>query len=116
MPPRSMNEPPSVVQVPDWDADGRELRLGEVVVKRFRQPAELQELILTVFQEDNWTRRIDSPIHGDSERQAQDRLRDAVKRLNRQQNPLIRFRLDGRGQGVLWELRLPPPGPSEPRP
>jgi hypothetical protein len=93
--------------LPVWDADRRELRLGKLVVKRFRQPAENQELILAAFEEDGWPPRIDNPLASDGDTDAVDRLHDAVKKLNRQAKRLIRFRSDGRGTGVLWERAAP---------
>jgi hypothetical protein len=90
--------------VPAWDSARRELRLGKNVVKRFRQPAKNQETILAAFQEEGWPPRIDDPIPGD-DAHAKDRLRDAVKKLNRQAILLIHFLSDGKGQGVLWQIR-----------
>lgn len=90
---------------PNWDAKRRELRVNETVVKRFRQPAQNQELILAVFEEDGWPERIDDPLPPDPVRDAKERLHDVIKKLNRAQDvPLIRFRGDGTGTGVLWEL------------
>jgi hypothetical protein len=39
---------------PRWDPDRRELTLGQTVIKRFRVPARNQELLLSVFQEQDW--------------------------------------------------------------
>lgn len=90
---------------PIWDPERRELRVGEMVVKRFRQPAQNQELILTVFEEDGWPERIDDPLPPDPVRDPKERLHDVIKKLNRAQDvALIRFHGDGTGTGVLWEL------------
>jgi hypothetical protein len=98
---------------PFWDNDRRELRLGDVVVKRFRQPARNQETILAAFQEDGWPPHIDNPLPGNGDTDAIDRLHDAVKMLNRHTNRLLRFFSDGIGQGVLWKLVNPSdPGAS----
>jgi hypothetical protein len=96
--------PPTSSPLPSWDAARRRLCLGQVVVKRFRQPAKNQEAILAAFEEDGWPPRIDSPIPGGADENAHDRLHDAVKRLNRQSKRLIRFECDGAGEGVLWHL------------
>jgi len=90
---------------PAWDAERRELRLGLVMVKEFRQPAKNQETILAAFQEENWPPRIDDPLPGGDNRDARERLHNTVNRLNRQPVRMIRFLLDGTGQGILWELR-----------
>ena len=89
--------------MPIWDADRRELRLGDTVMKRFRQPARNQELILNAFQEDGWPPRIDNPLSGTGDIDALDRLHEAVKKLNRQTIRLLQFRSDGTGSGVLWQ-------------
>lgn len=89
---------------PTWDAELRELRLGSLVVKRFRVPAPAQELILTVFQEEGWPRRIDDPLPPSSEVAPKDRLHETIKSLNRNQRPLrIRFAGNGEACAVIWE-------------
>jgi hypothetical protein len=95
--------PPCSLQ-PVWDPLRRELRLGQFVLKRFRQPAKTQEAILAAFQEDGWPVRIDSPIPGGNDANAHDRLRDCVRRLNEQTEGLLCFESDGTGEGVLWRL------------
>jgi hypothetical protein len=90
---------------PSWDAGRRELRLGGRLVKRFRQPAGNQELILAGFQELGWPEVMDNPLPGPPAEQAE-HLRSAIKRLNgHQQTPLLRFRGDGTGKHVRWEPR-----------
>ena len=103
------------VDLPFWDAERRELRLGAILVKRFRQPARNQEMILAAFQEEGWPAHLDDPRPGGDNRDAPDRLRDTVKKLNRQANPLIRFLCDGTGQGIIWELRESPAAQERPR-
>jgi len=90
--------------LPVWDAARRELRLEQVVLKRFRQPAKNQEAILAAFQEEDWPPRIDSPIPGGNDENALERLHDAVRRLNHQINGLVRFECDGTGEGVMWRI------------
>jgi hypothetical protein len=98
---------------PFWDSDRRELRLGDIVVKRFRQPARNQETIVAAFQEDGWPRRIDNPLAGNGDTDAVDRMHDAVKMLNRYTHHVFRFFSDGLGEGVLWEMVYPSvPGAS----
>ena len=104
-----------IVIVPISSAELRELRLGLVLVKRFRQPAKNQELILAAFQEENWAAHIDDPLPGGDNQDAQDRLHDAVRRLNQQKEPLIRFMSDGLGKGITWELREKPARKRRPR-
>jgi hypothetical protein len=92
---------------PTWDPDLRELRVGELVIKRFRQPAQNQVTVLAAFQELRWSRRIDDPLSGDCEVEPKRRLRDTVFALNRHHltpNVLV-FKADGTGTGVIWKWR-----------
>lgn len=94
-----------VPKVPRWDATCRELCWGLIVVKRFRLPASNQELVLAAFEEEGWPRHIDDPLPSPRDCDPQQRLHDTIKRLNRHQvNPLIRFRANGSGNGIFWEL------------
>jgi hypothetical protein len=90
---------------PIWVKVRRELWLDGVLVKRFRQPAKNQETILAVFQEEGWPDHIDDPLTGGDGVDGQDRLHDAIRRLNQQRVSLILFASDGLGKGVLWQLR-----------
>ena len=90
---------------PTWDCERHELKIGKVIVKRFKWRATNQEAILNAFQEENWPPRIDDPLPPKPEKDPKRRLSDAIKCLNRKQdNPLIRFRGDGTGEGVLWSF------------
>lgn len=94
-----------VPKVPRWDATCRELCWGLTVVKRFRLPASNQVLVLAAFEEEGWPRHIDDPLPSPFDCDPQQRLHDTIKRLNRHQvNPLIRFRANGSGSGIFWEL------------
>jgi hypothetical protein len=90
--------------LPFWDGERRELRLGNVLVKRFRQPAKNQETVLAAFQEDGWPAHVDNPLSGDADIDARDRLHDTVRKLNCQSNRLLHFCSDGNGEGVVWSL------------
>lgn len=92
---------------PVWDRERRELRLGEIVVKRFKWPAENQEMVLNAFEDSGWPPRIDNPLVDHPSICPKRRLHDTLKCLNRKQvNELIKFRGDGTGLGVLLEIRL----------
>ena len=91
---------------PRWDFTLRELSLDGLVVKRFRVPAENQEMILGAFQEDDWSECIDDPLPVKGDIDPRTRLHDAINRLNRcQTNPLLCFHGNGSGTGVFWKLR-----------
>lgn len=92
---------------PRWHAIRRELTFAGRIVKRFRVPAQNQETILSVFEEEGWAEHIHDPLPVNHLVDAPTRLHDAINRLNRCQiNPLIRFHGDGKGTGVFWELNL----------
>ena len=91
---------------PRWDFTLRELSLDGLVIKRFRVPAQNQEMILSAFEEDNWSECIDDPLPVRGAIDPRARLHDAINRLNRcQTNPLLRFHGNGSGTGVLWKRR-----------
>ncbi len=90
-------------EFPVWDGMRRELRLGSVIVKKFRCRAANQESVLAAFQEDGWPARIDDPLSPVENIEPKRRLADTVKCLNRKQaKPLLKFAGDGTGEGVTW--------------
>ncbi len=91
---------------PVWNRDRRVLRVLKTVVKEFRVPAKNQERILDCFAEEDWPERILDPLSPLPSVDPKRRLQSAIMCLNRnQRRPLIRFRGDGSGSGILWELR-----------
>jgi hypothetical protein len=90
---------------PAWDCNLRELRVGKLVIKRFRQPARNQVTVLASFQELRWCCRIDDPLPGASDSAAKRRLRDTVFALNRNHvtRNVIAFEADGTGTGIIWQ-------------
>jgi hypothetical protein len=97
--------------VPSYDVDRGILWVGSIEVLRLKQPAPLLRLILTTFQELNWSGRIDNPISpqpGKGYKANQNRLYQALHRLTTSQEPwLIHYFADGTGEGICWELRWP---------
>jgi hypothetical protein len=90
---------------PTWDRRSRELRLGELVVKQYKMPAAVQIAILDAFEEEDWPPRIDDPLPPRRGLDPQDRLREAIKSLNRNQDiRILRFQGDGTRCGVRWRL------------
>ena len=91
--------------LPSWDPERRVLRVNGTLVKQFKWTAENQEAILCVFEEEGWPARIDDPLPPQAEQDSKRRLSDTIKCLNRKQaNPILHFRGDGTGEGVVWEL------------
>ncbi len=94
---------------PYWDAARRELSFGDTMVKRFHVPAKNQELILAAFQKNDWPRSIEDPLADEFGIDPKIRLNDVVYRLNHKQRArLIRFHVNGLGNGVSWSLHAPP--------
>lgn len=97
--------PPMDSPIPQWDSDRQELRLGYLVVKRFKVPAPNQVMILAAFQEEGWPSRVDDPLAPRSEIDPKRRLHDTVNSLNRsQRSRVVHFHGDGSGKGICWEL------------
>ena len=72
-------------------------------------------MILSCFQESGWPVRIDDPLPPQAEQDSKRRLSDTIKCLNRKQvAPLMHFRGDGTGEGVIWERTCPDGFPNDP--
>ncbi len=91
--------------VPSWDRNRRTLRLGDKIVKRFRVPSPSQEAILIAFEEEGWPAAIYDPLPPHPMQDAKRRLRATLQSLNGgQSHRLVRFRGDGSGERIVWEL------------
>lgn len=107
-PPHHLNGTTTAACKPCWNSMRRELSVGETVIKRFRVPAQVQQLILGAFEEEAWPDHIDDPLPGCGDIDPQTRLHDAINRLNGHQTPrLLHFKGNGNGTGVCWEHRRP---------
>lgn len=90
---------------PDWDLKQRMLRVGDVVVKRIRLGSDLQELILTSFQELGWPAFMYNPLRAALHPTSQKRLHHAVQNLNRaQRTRLLQFSVSGSGTKICWRI------------
>jgi hypothetical protein len=104
---------------PRWDGEIRRLYWDGVLVKHFRVPAWNQEQILAAFEEEGWPARIYDPLPPSRGLNPRARLRETIKSLNHHQlRPLLCFRGDGTGEGVLWHCAgaLSSPGSPPDRP
>jgi hypothetical protein len=86
--------------LPSWDADLGELRVGDVLIKRYTKPAKNQRIVLTAFQELDWRHKIDDPLTPKPRRRG-----ETIAGLNDDHiNPgIIHFRGDGTGKAIIWE-------------
>jgi hypothetical protein len=91
---------------PSWDADAREFRLGDQLVKQFRWKAINQERVLEAFAQANWPTTIGDPLPVHPDICAKQRLHDTIKCLNRKHinGGLVKFRGDGTGRGVVLDI------------
>jgi hypothetical protein len=93
------------IERPRWDGNGRQLWVGNVLVKAFTQPSDNQRLILDAFQEAGWPKLIDDPLPPLKDSNQPKRLRDTVGRLNHcQRHQLLFFRVGNSGESISWEL------------
>ena len=91
---------------PHWDRRRRELRVGDVLLKRFRTTARNQEVLLAAFEAAGWANGIDDPLPRANNRRAALRLDDTIRRLNRTlQQPLIQFEREPSSRRVTWRYR-----------
>jgi hypothetical protein len=92
---------------PVWDRTTRMFMVGEHLVKHFRVPSPNQAAVLDAFQEEGWPHSVDDPLSPLPDQQQSRRLRDTIKCLNQHQiSRVVRFRGDGTGQRVLWQLLI----------
>ncbi len=98
---------PEGANVPIWDEDRRELRLGNNVCKSYTQTRSPNQIaIIKAFQEDEWPTKIDDPLPPKANLNKKRRLNNTITALNHGMD-LIKFRGDGTGEGVIWEFRRP---------
>lgn len=91
---------------PHWNAAARQLWFGGDLLKAFLVPAQIQVAILAAFEEMGWPSRIDDPLPPRDGTPAKDRLKSAIRSLNRNQRVWrVQFSGDGTGAGILWSPR-----------
>jgi hypothetical protein len=99
-------QPTALTTRPIWDRHVRELYLGEELVKRFRVPANNQQTVLDVFQEEGWPPVIDDPLPPCVEECPTRRLQATIRSLNRNRiSETLRFFGNGSGEAIGWESR-----------
>jgi hypothetical protein len=101
-----MGPVPSAPLVPKWDRNRNELKVGSIVVMRFKLRAGDQEAILAAFEENAWPERMVNPLAARGEPSDCRQLQAAVEALNgRLARPLVRFWADG--QEIFWNFSDP---------
>jgi hypothetical protein len=91
---------------PRWDPEARQLWLGDALLLTFKRPAPRQERVLAAFQKRRWKRWIPDPFYRVRDKFARRHLKWIIRGLNRSlgKNARIRFRGDGKGDGICWEI------------
>lgn len=100
----SLDSSIAAIHKPCWNNDRSELSYRDVIIRRVHGKAKQVRLLLDAFEEDGWLERIDSPFDDGQTR------REAIASLN-SGLVAIRFKADGSGDGILWDL-LPFPTES----
>ncbi len=94
--------------LPFWEHERGRLWYGNTLVKEFHQPAPFQRLVLDALQKANWKPHMDDPLPWDENVDPQERLRNVVKGLNRDQIiPMLQFWTDGTDTGIWWTGQEP---------
>jgi hypothetical protein len=91
------------VPVPRWDAEVHTLFWGGEAIKCFKGEAACQEAILQAFQDCGWCACVAVCLPAMNAADPKQRLRDAVKNLNRSVRPHLHFRQEGAGARVRWQ-------------
>jgi hypothetical protein len=101
----ALRAPASPKDRPRWDADARELHWGGKVIRWFRGDAANQCAVLAAFEAAGWPRCIQDPLPRLHRGLSKVRRWETLKSLNRGL-PLqtIRFRSNGAGDGIRWDL------------
>lgn len=99
------------VAIPNWNRARSTLNFGKEVSKYIRRLGNATNVvrILDALQELGWPERIDDPLPNGPDGQ---RLHETIRSLNTGLK-FIRFRADGTGEGLIWELAAQPPGDSQ---
>jgi hypothetical protein len=106
---RARLRPPTAQQAasnhrPSYDSARRMLLCDGQVVKQFKMRAQNQELILLAFEEERWPSQLADPLPGKNGMDAKRRLNETIRSLNSNHHkPVLRFRGDGTGKGIVWE-------------
>jgi hypothetical protein len=88
---------------PSWDAGQHTLFCGGQIIKEYHCDAPHQEAILAAFEAQHWARCVSVALPDDPGVSAKERLRNAVRNLNRGVRPYLRFHQEGNGSRVSWE-------------
>jgi hypothetical protein len=90
---------------PNFDSQAWRLWVGHLLVKMFKQPANVQVTICEAFQAQRWPDVIEDPLPPRLGIPPQQRLRDAIKNLNRHQtHKCLQFFAARGAKGIGWRI------------
>jgi len=97
---------PSTTDVPYWDGT-KKLYFYGTLLHEFRQPAPYEKTILQAFQDAAWNPTyIANPLFHDDPADPEGKAINAVKKLNKHQNPqLLTFLIIDKGKKIGWRAR-----------
>jgi hypothetical protein len=91
--------------LPQYDPARRRLTWGGHTLKQLCRPAETLELVFRVLEEEGWPEFCDDPLPPRNGVDPKVRLHNVISNANRRlQSELFRFKGDGTGTRVGWEL------------
>ena len=93
----------SAPETPHWDDGNHTLFWRSLALHHFRSDAPYQEAVLRPFEAQGWPRCVTVVLPEDPGVISKVRLHDAIKNLNRNVRPHLRFRQEGGGSRVTWE-------------
>lgn len=106
LPPRKEDKGPGdgnlksqLLDKPRWDGNSRSLSVGDTLIKKLTKPAQHQELVLKVFEEEGWPSRILDPLPSG----AREYTIGSLNR-NHMEPGILRFGKDGTGKGITWHF------------
>jgi len=87
---------------PRWDNDAKTLYYGDVIIKKYKQPAAAQVECLQAFHIERWRKRIHMPLAPVQNQEPKRRLRLTVYELNQNHVTPDVIRFIARGLDALW--------------
>jgi hypothetical protein len=88
---------------PYWDTETHTLYWRGLLVKHFKHEAPFQEAILKAFLACNWSQCVIVMLPKEEGVNQKERLREAIKNLNRNCGGILRFTQEGNGGRVAWK-------------
>jgi hypothetical protein len=90
---------------PSWNTSHGELRFDNQLIKKFKQTAPDQRIVLDTIEELRWPERVDNPLSPEPGQNPKRRLHDTINNLNRGHKvAVLRFYGGGDGRSIVWRV------------